>query len=362
MTTPIPTKLSNIQSLRGFAAMLVVLSHLPIMETKYSGDQLLPRFTGLGISGVDLFFVISGFIMVYVTWNSDRSIKNTSKFLFARVTRIFPIYWVIAGLVYFVWLFSPSLINFDPGKTGLIKSFLLWPDQTYPMLKVAWTLIHELYFYIVFAHVLLLPRTWRIPALTLWVICVAMGEMGGLRKISPETALIFHPLSIEFFLGAVAGWVFMMTDRIAGGAMLIVGITLFTISHFILGAGFDISVQATIPTHWERVFYFGIPSTMIVFGLARLEKRRRLPKWSVNLGNWSYSLYLSHVLTLSVIGYVWKQFAQPGPIDNIIMLIVMIAASILVSSIFWFTFEKPALGFFRKIRTRMFPSPSKTNN
>ena len=125
MTTPAPHKLSNIQALRGLAALLVVFTHLPSMEIKHGGDSILPAFIRFGISGVDLFFVISGFIMVYVTWESRRNAKNSLKFLFARLSRIYPIYWFIAALVLAAWKIQPDLMSFDPRLTSLWKSKLL---------------------------------------------------------------------------------------------------------------------------------------------------------------------------------------------------------------------------------------------
>lgn len=353
MTAPAPTKLGNVQALRGFAALLVVLSHIPGMETKHGGDALLPGYVHLGISGVDLFFAISGFIMVYITWKTPPALKNTMKFLFARVTRIYPLYWVIAVAVFAMWSFKPSLMTFDPERTSLLKSFLLWPDQTLPMLKVAWTLIHELYFYLVFAIILFLPHRVRLIALTFWAALIIGAWQLGWWGPSPESKLIFHPLSIEFFMGAVAGWIYRIWGK-AGMAALGVGLALWIIGHVMLALGFDYTDVSTFPTNWERVLYFGIPATFIVYGLAVTENQYTMPKWSVALGDWSYSLYLTHVLVISVIGYVWRQFAVPGPIDNIVMIIVMIAGCIVGAAVSWFMIEKPFLSGSRHLRRRWF--------
>ena len=150
-----PVRLVNIQALRGLAALMVVITHLPTMETKHAGDALLSQSVMLGISGVDLFFVISGFIMVYVTWQSQNSLRNAGEFLFARATRIYPIYWIVALALLAVGLVKPGLFSFDPEQTSIVKSLALWPQDGFPMLKVAWTLIHEMYFYLVFALIIL---------------------------------------------------------------------------------------------------------------------------------------------------------------------------------------------------------------
>lgn len=352
MTALVPNKLSNIQSLRGLAALLVVFTHLPSIEVKHGGDQLLPAFTRFGISGVDLFFVISGFIMVYVTWGQTRNISNSLKFLFARVTRIYPIYWVIALLVLGVWLVRPSLINVDPSETSFVKSFLLWPDQTLPMLKVAWTLIHELYFYFVFAVILLLPKRAMMPALTGWIVIVVLGNLSLSGNILPELALISHPLSVEFFFGAVAGWFYKKYGAIGGWPILGVGVFLFITGIYYLSTAFSATM---FPSNWERLLYFGFPAVMIVYGLASIEARGfQLPRWSSKLGDWSYSLYLSHILTLSALGLFWRPFARDGYLDNGVAIIVMLIGSIVVAAIFWYVFEKPALSFFKRYRLKLF--------
>jgi len=363
MTSPTIHKLSNIQSLRGLAALLVVFTHLPSMEIKHGGDMILPAFFRFGISGVDMFFVISGFIMVYVTWSSERSPKRSLKFLFARLTRIYPIYWLIAGAVFVAWLFKPAVMTYDPAQTNIVKSFLLWPDQTLPMLKVAWTLVHELYFYLVFAVILLLPRRFLLPAFGLWAAAVIGGNLSGFGKLSPETALITHPLTFEFFMGAVAGWLFMRAaskddspkdnGKSSGVLWVIIGGLAFIGAIIYLALTLD---GAAFPSNWARVGYFGLPAAFIVYGLSAMDLSGiTLPKWSSTFGDWSYSLYLSHILTLSILGYMWRPFTREGPLDNIIALSILLIGCIIASAISWYMFERPMLRFFKRIRGKIFP-------
>ena len=83
-------QLRTIQVARGIAANLVVFSHLFLVETKYTAAGVLPAFTLYGIAGVDLFFVLSGFIMVAVAGRDIGPIE----FLWRRATRIYPTYWL----------------------------------------------------------------------------------------------------------------------------------------------------------------------------------------------------------------------------------------------------------------------------
>ena len=109
------------------------------------------------------------------------------------------------------------------------------------------------------------------------------------------------------------------------------------------------------PTHWSRVWYFGLPAAFIIYGLSALERTgTTLPKWSSTFGDWSYSLYLSHILTLSVLGYMWRPFAQSGPIDNIIALSILLIGTITVAAILWYMFERPMLRAFKNLRLKLF--------
>ena len=111
-------KINNIQALRAFAVLLVVTLHIVAIEFKYSQHEVfLSGLLRLGLSGVDLFFIISGFIMVTIT--QDHQIKTSGdfhkispqKFLASRFSRIFPLYWVVSGLILLVYWFDSSLVN-----------------------------------------------------------------------------------------------------------------------------------------------------------------------------------------------------------------------------------------------------------
>jgi exopolysaccharide production protein ExoZ len=149
-----PTTFASIQTFRAIAANAVVLAHLATIETKYGhGFGLLPKWVNFaGWSGVHFFFIISGFVMTLI---AERS--NWTGFLGARVLRIYPVYWIYTSLVLAVFLIVPAVVNSSyahPPST--LKSYLLWPKDVGPLLSVGWTLIHEMYFYLVW------PRCWRL--------------------------------------------------------------------------------------------------------------------------------------------------------------------------------------------------------
>lgn len=192
-------KLYNIQALRGVAVLLVVLFHLKAIEKKYGGNNtILPDFFDFGIFGVDLFFVISGFIMVVVTKGKFQNTKQAFLFLYHRASRIYPTYWVYSILVLVVLIIRPSLVNNSQGnQTDILASFLLWPSETLPLVMVGWTLIHEMYFYLGFFIILLMaPEKNVLKALTLWLFGVLLSNL-ILQTHNPVIKLIINPLTIR---------------------------------------------------------------------------------------------------------------------------------------------------------------------
>lgn len=350
-------RLDGIQILRGFAALAVVITHLFMMERKYSPDQILGDWADLGALGVDLFFVISGFIMVYVTQDRSRAHSKPAGFLLGRITRIYPLYWAISAALLCVWLVRPDMV-FSSAKAepDLIKSFFLWPDIRDPLLAVAWTLIHEMYFYIVFTAVLLFARKWLAVFLIGWGLMTMAGWAMGLGAANYEARLVFNPLTLEFILGAFTAMLFIKSGGRLSGVTLLAGAALLLVSCAAL-------MQAGAPdfdlTH-IRAAYFAIPAALITYGMAgtygmaRLgTSATRLRKWGIKLGDWSYALYLSHVLSLSLIGYVWARVSKEGPLDNFIALLVMLIFALGVAALLHIAFEKPVLKLSKRALKRL---------
>ena len=187
-------KILSIQALRGIAAILVVFCHSEQFISEFSTVHL-KIYLGqcFGQFGVDIFFVISGFIMVYISHNNFGDRRVILPFLMRRFTRIFPIYWLMTLIV--VLLIIPSglysyalpesqlaVVDAIKSTSYLFKSFLLIPinDTSFnppvvgPVIGVAWTLVYEMFFYYVFSLVLLCNRKYYLPVLigifSVWAI------------------------------------------------------------------------------------------------------------------------------------------------------------------------------------------------
>ena len=162
-------KLLSIQTLRGIAALLVVFLHISFeLSSKTNGSIILGFYNlnSFGLLGVDIFFVISGFIIFWIHGNDFQKKNAFQIFFIKRLTRIVPLYWLFTIISALILLLIPEL--FTKGKefefTHFLTSLLFFPwynsvGEIYPILAVGWTLNIEMYFYFVFALTLFLVNS-----------------------------------------------------------------------------------------------------------------------------------------------------------------------------------------------------------
>lgn len=354
--------IKSIQGLRAIAALAVLLAHATQIEDRFLSDPLLPAQGFYGVSGVDLFFVISGFVMVHVTRTVDGAgIGQLGAFLYARVTRIYPPYWLFTLFAIAAYALEPAEANRSLGDVNLIGSFLLWPTEQLPVLSVGWTLIHEMYFYLVFALVLAAPRRW-LPALLLgWFALIGLGTGLGAQNAGPVIALITHPMTAEFILGALIGFFIQplsqRTPAWLAWSVLALGVVGFLAgsAHYGLQPPAEGALVVLPDLGWGRVIYWGLPSALVLYGAVCLELSGRLntPRWLMTLGDWSYALYLCHLLVVTGLGVAWARFAPDlGRFDNLVLIAAMFAASILVAALAYYGVERPVLKLTKKLGRR----------
>ena len=281
-------KLQSVQALRGIAALLVVVYHARALELEAlvqagsSEPALIGGFFASGFAGVDLFFVISGFIMVWVTQDLRSGPIASADFLFARVTRVYPVWWAAAalGLLYMVLsggiaLIDPSGVAIKPGTPEyqyLLKSFLLIPQADYPVLLIGWTLIHEIYFYLVFALLLQLPRRFLPFALLGWGVLIVAASLLGLSLPIAQNVLTLaaHPMTMEFIFGAAVG--LMVTSGMFWHPRLVTLLSML----WLVGAICLQGVPSPYTLQWGRVLEIGLPCAGLIYGIASLNDQGRL--------------------------------------------------------------------------------------
>ncbi|MGB0905912.1 MAG: acyltransferase family protein [Maricaulaceae bacterium] len=351
---PIPRasfRLHFVQALRGIAALLVVLSHIYNEELKHSADHLLGAWAKFGMAGVDLFFVISGFIMVYVTWKLAPSVRNILRFIFGRVSRIYPLYWVITAAIFTLYLICPDAIFGTPRPAGeLWKSIVLWPSEGPLILIVGWTLVHELYFYLIFAVLLALPHRFRLVGLSVWGVATLGVLMLGGMNFGPVGKLVFSPYNFEFLAGALAAWIYRSRPDFCHWKWgLIAAFCGLALGTFWLK---NMPIEPHI-----RALVFGVPSAFLIWALTHWEAKGQTPFGVlVRLGDWSYSLYLSHVIIVVGLGRLWAGYAQDGRVwDNAVFIGLSFGACIAVSTLVYRFAEAPLLKAATHAREKLFP-------
>jgi exopolysaccharide production protein ExoZ len=338
--SPARQNLTSIQSLRGFAALAVCLAHLHSVEAKFGGAPLLGNWAILGFAGVDLFFVISGFVMVWVTRGDQGKASALPGFWLARFLRIYPLWWLVLSAVVAVWMIRPAWVYAshltDP---DILRSYLLFPAKELPLHAVGWTLIHEVWFYLVFGLLLLAPARLLPVLLALWAVIVTSASLAFPSPSDPVLRLIRHPLTLEFVMGAAVGLAASKRWFPSPRVMLQAGCLILLLCLLSIRT----APQAAFEVEWSRVGLFGVPAALIIWGWVGLEQAgdSTAPRWAQALGNWSYGLYLVHVLVFVAAGRLAAPFSREGPLDNLVLLAIALGGAIFAAYVMHILFERP---------------------
>jgi exopolysaccharide production protein ExoZ len=354
-------KLENVQALRGMAVLLVLFFHLHGLEnTLVEGAHLLPDLGRIGRCGVDLFFAISGVVMVVSTQGRFGQWSEARGFLVRRALRIYPLYWIYSIASLSVYLLPSGQVGNSWGQVDLLASFALWPQEVAPLLGVGWTLWHELYFYVIFA-LLLLGREDRIERrLGVWVVVLVAGGLAYWQWLTPPAMSLLRiatdPMTLEFVAGCFVG-----RAMIRGGCQrwgwpsLIGGLALWWVAAWF----YPEELSGSVPDRWLRVALLGMPAVLVLYGGVALELGRRwmMPRWLVLTGYASYSIYLSHTLVLAVGRRIWFALVEKERVgvdgwleraDNAVAMAVLVA---LVLGVGWISYrfvEEPMLMMVRR--------------
>lgn len=303
-----------IQALRAIAALLVVSTHVETAfreNAELAGTPWVSQFGGLsgfGGVGVDIFFIISGFIMVYVGVPYFRRENSIKDFLMRRILRIYPIYWLVTLLLIGFASVKTTLglmsgqsltesLDFDLQWYRLLGAFTLFPTYNelgniQPVVGVGWTLSFEVFFYFVFALAIFLGFRWAalVVASVFAFLVFAPLPLGT----SPLGLFLTDPILLEFPAGMLIGYAVVLGLR--PPKWLLVTSIMLALAGYLVGIIFNFDYS-------YRYLYRGLPSALLVFGLIFWEIRFgfKVPPLLVKLGDASYSIYLIHTI---VIGYL----------------------------------------------------------
>jgi exopolysaccharide production protein ExoZ len=330
--------LQGIQLLRAVAAAAVMTFHVSFDIT----HNVLPRASvpdfGEGAAGVDLFFVISGFVMVYSSERFFGKRKASLTFLLRRIVRIVPLYWVMTSIM-LVYVLARGFDASDASPTQTLASYFFIPywrpsGVIDPLYGIGWTLNYEMFFYVVFAVALVARR--EIAVVSVGTFLIAFVSIVSLNGHFPlQIAYLANPRILEFVFGM-------------GIAMLYrAGVRLSPAVSFIL-----VGLAIAEAIWWDdlpRWMGWGVPASQIVAAFALADPPVPIPLIFERLGDASYALYLTHPAVISAAralsqkGYL-APAAAPWP-----YLVTCVAISVGASLLVHHLLEKPITVAFQRV-------------
>ncbi|RKR73544.1 peptidoglycan/LPS O-acetylase OafA/YrhL [Frondihabitans australicus] len=339
--------LRTVQVLRALAAIMVVFAHLigpDTLEGRLPGHVgFLDGLGRLGPAGVGLFFVISGVIMVLTTMDSGAGVVPARQFLLKRIVRIYPPYLVITAFLFAVSLVSPGAVDSSQAiRPDDVASFLLLPQLGFPLLLVGWTLVYEMYFYLVYTLAMLVKGRARGVVLVAWTaatfVLMELVPAGGNAYLN----LARDPINLQFGLGALVGWLLATRKAVAPIVVASAG-TLASVVVLVLAAESFPPISGG--SSLGRSLLIGVPFAILVYGAVGLEERGlvRAPSVLSHLGDVSYSLYLTHVVVLGAIKRAVTGLDDQRLAVHLGLLVLALAAVVVVAEVFYRVVEKPLL-------------------
>ncbi|MEP0356776.1 acyltransferase [Paraglaciecola sp.] len=303
-------KIQTIQLLRGYAAVIVVLYHAHGLITKRASEFGAEHifwlsenpFVKIGVVGVDIFFVLSGFIIFYASRNSSNLVLYAKK----RIVRIYPIWFVAIFFMVVIALIPGTSAVFD--LQHILYSALLVPHyydgRLVPFLPIGWTLNYEILFYTLFGATLLITKTKRLELITgsiffLWLISSYLDSRLAIFK------LLENPVLFEFVIGGWLARVYLLGWTVSKKHMLIiVTFALLWLSIFFLSDWLwklpSLIARAPIAISLFAIAVFYMPI-----------RESKVHPVFIYLGDASYSIYLFHMFPIMVLSGVVSKLTIP---------------------------------------------------
>jgi len=307
----------NIQVLRAFAAVSIVIVHSLLGIHSYE-FQSFNKFN-LDDFGVDIFFVISGFIMVFIQNNYKR---NSIDFFVQCVKRILPIYWICNFIILLLFLLFPAIfntlkINFDHFFLSLFfLSQYIFLDK--PIIVAGWTLEYEMLFYFLFAIFINIKNI----KFSYFFIFITIGILSFTELIN----LIF----IEFLFGMMIGIIYINSSEVQKKI-------LHNYSYYFLIFGFIILLLPIFNSlEINRLIKYGLPSTLIVLG--SIYAKQITNKYAILIGNGSYSIYLAQGFCIPAILKFFKIFSPE--FNLVIIFFILLIGSVLFGLLIYYFIER----------------------
>lgn len=336
--------IDSLQILRGVAALMVLLFHFTMTLQSVASIDFLNGFFKFGNSGVEIFFVLSGFIISFTAQKLSGG-SSVTKYLAKRAIRIYPIYWVIIT-AFFVPSFLLSLqSSYEYSFTNLASTYLLLPNHL--MLNgVSWSLSYELYFYLLFALLIWSRKLyWLMGAILLVCLLRLVGAVGFNSELLDN--FFFSPYVLLFFMGVAVFHVIKWERHLPSRGTCAIGMLGCVVSYLVVTQTLHGTVVATI--------LYGLITAVFMFFCINYERDKLLgsPRIFVLLGDASYVLYLFHLPVLNILIKAVARFVDNG--DLLVLSASLVLPIITGISIFTHLMVEKPLNMLIKSRLGLSP-------
>lgn len=321
--------INNLQVLRAFAAISIVFLHIMYYSMMFKfNSPFLKFFYGWGLYGVDLFFVLSGFIIYHIQINNNYS---WFEFLKRRIVRVFPIYFILTILVSITHLiYSNFYLSLELTKKFFFSSIFFLSKilaYEYPIIRHGWTLEFEMYFYLAFSFLVFFRKK---PSL-IWLFLIILLLIISINNI----------IFLEFYIGVLISYFFQKKIIInLNYAKFIFFIGIFFL---LIGSIFREKILSEISVGSYRIFFYAMPSALILIGALYLKQIKN--KFLIFLGNSSYSIYLMHIFVIAAL-YKAKVLLSLNINENLFAFTVFFM-SIMSSLVIYLILEKPSYMYLK---------------
>ncbi|RZJ85331.1 MAG: acyltransferase [Massilia sp.] len=333
-------KLTGIEAGRGIAAIMVVLYHAARHIKADYGAMPWSGAAQFGHAGVDFFFVLSGFIIFYVHRQDFSRPAALAGYFERRFIRIYPLFWVSLAVGTILTLLSSKPMLLSAGE--LLQRMTLLPFGG--DVGVAWTLQHEIIFYLIFA-LAVINRVLGIAAFFAWFCIITVAALNAYVPVdSPVLTRLVSVFNIQFFFGMFAAYVvragILKKYSVIAAAGTLMFFSIAAAENFSIFDGY--SNQAKIA--------YGLSAMLIVIGLAgaNLAGHLNAPKFFTALGKASYSIYLLHIPSIGVIYKLLEVAGIRKFIPPDLLYFLLSVGSIIICMIVSKYIEYPLMNLFKR--------------
>ena len=338
----------GVQALRALAALAIAVLHIADEAGALGGTPGHSPWPWLDAvpleAGVDLFFVISGFVLVWASWDAFGSLRAVPPFVARRLLRVAPLYWLLTGATILAAAALPGSISegLAEGPGYVVASVLFVPWRradgfVQPVLRLGWTLEYEMLFYALLTCALPLPRRAGLVALLLAIAALATAGQWIPFAATP-LAFWTDPIVLEFAFGVLVGVVARAGGRAGWPAALVLALAC--------------AAAAMAPHASEgdmRVLVRGVPAALLVFCALSIRQVASPVLW---VGDASYALYLIHPFPMRALRVLATHLPLPRPAAPLVYACVTLAVSVALAILLHRGVEQPILRWGRRLAAK----------